>query len=39
MNRLEQILTQSEDKQILLNDANHAPVWIKKILIPLIDKK
>jgi len=39
MNRLEQILTQSEDKQILLNDINHAPAWIKKILIPLIDKK
>ena len=39
MNRLEQILTHSENKQILLNDTNHAPAWIKKILIPLIDKK
>jgi len=38
MNRLEQILTQSEDKQILLNDINYAPAWTKKILIPLIDK-
>jgi len=36
--RLEQILTQSEDKQILLSDLNHAPTWIKKILIPLIGK-
>jgi len=35
--RFEQILTQSEDKQILLNDANQAPAWIKKIIIPLID--
>jgi hypothetical protein len=39
MNRLEQILIQSEDKQTLLNDINSAPAWIKKILIPLIDKK
>ena len=39
INRLEQILTHSEDKQILLNDANHAPVWIKKIIISLIDKQ
>ena len=39
MNRLEQILTHSEKKQILLNDANHAPVWIQKIIIPLIDKQ
>jgi len=36
--RLEQLLTQSEDKQVLLNDVNHAPAWIKKILIPLINK-
>ena len=36
--RLEQTLSQSEDKRILLNDVNHAPAWIKKILIPLIDK-
>ena len=36
--RLEQILTQSEDKQILLNDTNQAPAWIKKILIPIIEK-
>ena len=35
--RLEQILSQSEDKQVLLNDLHHAPAWIKKILIPLID--
>ena len=37
--RLEQIFTQSEEKQILLNDANQAPAWIKKILIPIIEKK
>ena len=37
--RLEQVLSQSEDKHTLLNDVNHAPAWIKKILIPLIDKK
>jgi len=36
--RLEQLLAQSEDRQVLLNDVNHAPAWIKKILIPLIDK-
>ena len=36
--RLEQVLHQSEDRQILLNDVNHVPAWIKKILIPLIDK-
>jgi predicted transcriptional regulator of viral defense system len=39
LNRLEEILSDSEDKQILLNDANHAPAWMKKILIPIIDKK
>ena len=37
--RLEEILSDSEDKKILLNDANHAPAWMKKILISLIDKK
>jgi len=37
--RLEQILSQSEDKQILLNDVNHAPAWIKKILIPLLNRR
>ena len=36
--RMEQVLTQSEDKQVLLSDVNHAPAWIKKILIPLIGK-
>ena len=36
--RLEQVLSQSENKQILLNDVNHAPAWIKKLLIPLISK-
>jgi len=36
--RLEQILTQSESKQILLNDVNYAPTWIKKLLTPLINK-
>jgi hypothetical protein len=39
INRLNDILSASEDKQILLNDVNHASAWIKKILIPLIDKK
>jgi hypothetical protein len=39
INRLDEILSESEDKQLLLNDANHAPAWIKKTLIPLIDKK
>jgi hypothetical protein len=38
INRLNEILSESEDKQTLLSDANHAPAWIKKILIPLIDK-
>jgi hypothetical protein len=36
--RLEQILSESEDKNILLRDANFAPTWIKKIIIPLINK-
>ncbi|MDR2680548.1 MAG: DUF6088 family protein [Tannerella sp.] len=39
INRLDEILSESEDKQILLNDINHAPAWIKKILVPLIEKK
>jgi len=37
--RLENILAQSEDKNILLSDVNHAPAWIKKILIPLINQQ
>jgi hypothetical protein len=36
--QLEQILSQSEEKKILLNDANHAPAWIKKTILPLINK-
>jgi hypothetical protein len=35
---LEKALAQSEEKQVLLSDVNRAPAWIKKILIPLIDK-
>jgi len=36
--RLKQILSESEDKHILVNDANLAPVWIKKIIFSLINK-
>jgi len=36
--RLEQILSESESKSILLSDANLAPAWIKKIILPLINK-
>jgi len=35
---LEQVLSESEDKMMLLNDANLAPAWIKKIILPLINK-
>jgi hypothetical protein len=38
LNRLTEILSQSEEKKILLNDICHAPVWIKKIIIPIISK-
>jgi predicted transcriptional regulator of viral defense system len=38
INQLQQILSQSEEKKILLNDANHAPAWIKKTILPLINK-
>jgi hypothetical protein len=37
--KLERILSQSEGKKILLNDANHAPAWIKQIIIPIINKE
>ena len=36
--RLEQILSETESKNILLSDANLAPSWIKKIILPLINK-
>jgi len=36
--RLEQILSESEDKSILHSDVNLAPTWIKKIILPLINK-
>ncbi|MDR2233651.1 MAG: DUF6088 family protein [Tannerella sp.] len=39
INHLNKIIIESEDKQTLRNDANYAPAWIKKIIIPLIDKK
>ena len=38
INRLEHVFNQSETKQVLLNDVNRAPAWIKKILIPLIEE-
>jgi hypothetical protein len=30
LKQIEKILSNSEEKKILLNDANHAPSWIKK---------
>jgi hypothetical protein len=36
--RLEEILSASEDKRTLLNDANLAPIWIKKLILPLINE-
>jgi hypothetical protein len=38
LKQLEKILLNSEKKKILLNDANLAPTWIKKIILPLINK-
>jgi hypothetical protein len=38
INRLRQILTESEDKRTLLNDANLATTWIKKLILPLINE-
>jgi hypothetical protein len=38
INRLRQILTESENKRTLLNDANLAPTWIKKLILPVINE-
>jgi len=38
LKQLENILSGSEEKKILLNDANLAPTWIKKVILPLINK-
>jgi hypothetical protein len=38
LKQLEKILSDSEEKKILLNDANLAPTWMKKIILPLINK-
>jgi hypothetical protein len=38
LRQLEKILSDSEGKKILLDDTSHAPSWIKKILLPLINK-
>jgi hypothetical protein len=36
--QLQRILSQSEENKILLNDTQRAPAWIKKIVLPLINK-
>jgi predicted transcriptional regulator of viral defense system len=36
--QLESVLLHSEEKKILLNDANLAPSWIKKVILPIINK-
>ena len=38
LKQLERVLLHSEEKKILLNDTNLAPTWIKKIILPLINK-
>jgi hypothetical protein len=35
--RLQQILNESGGKRTLLNDANLAPAWIKKLILPIIN--
>jgi hypothetical protein len=37
ISRLQQILNESEGKRTLLNDANLAPAWIKKLILPIIN--
>ena len=38
INQIERILSQTEETKVLLNDASLAPAWIKKIIVPLINK-
>ena len=38
LRQLWKVLTNSEEKKILLNDANLAPTWIKKIILSLINQ-
>jgi len=38
LKQLEKVLLHSEKKKILLKNANLAPAWIKKMILPLINK-